>query len=144
MIVGTLLITSTVLELTTLDLSSKNISNLQGIETFTGLQHLNLDNNNLSTLNVSENTNLLTLDVGRNNLTNLDITTLTQLTSVKAFGNALTVIDLSQSPVLEVFNAGSNQLTAIDISNNPRWNDWMKECEEAYYEALFNKNKLSE
>ena len=27
----------------------------------------------------------------------------------------------------------------IDISDNPRWNDWMKKCQEVYYEALANK-----
>ena len=52
---------------------SLNISNLKGIEIFTNLSNLNIENNNITSLDVSGLTNLSTLAVSGNRLLSLDL-----------------------------------------------------------------------
>lgn len=73
---------------------SKQISDLSGIEDFTALTFLNISNNNLTSLDVSNNTSLSSLIVDQNELERLDISTNTSLFSLKANNNNLTCIQV--------------------------------------------------
>lgn len=79
---------STANSISTLELASKNISDLAGIEAFTSLTSLNAKGNSLTSINLSENTTLETLVLNNNQLDRLDISTNTSLTSFEAKGNA--------------------------------------------------------
>ena len=115
------------------------ISDLTGIEAFTALTYLNCYDNQLTSLDLSQNTaltylncsynQLTSLDVSantaltylmcRNNqLTSLDVSTNTALTNLYCYYNQLTSLDLSQNTALTYLNCSYNQLTSLDVSAN--------------------------
>jgi hypothetical protein len=123
----------------TIGCSNMNISNLTGIEAFTALTilscwdnqltsldvsnniyltYLRCDANQLTNLDVSANTLLTSLDCYRNQLTNLDLSQNTALTDLYCWNNQLTSLDVSQNPLLNVFYCSDNQITSLDVSQN--------------------------
>ena len=122
-----------------LDLSSKSISDLTGINNFISLRTLNVYNNNLDSLNVSllteleelaftennidsidltNNINLTRLDCNYNNLSDIDLSNNLNLTTVYFNFNQLSSIDISHNPLIEYFEADYNQIQEIDLSQN--------------------------
>lgn len=88
-------ITSTnISNITVLDLSNSNISNLSGIENFASLTYLDVSNNQLKTLDVSNNGLLETLNASSNQLTTLDLSKNTKLTIVYVANNPLVSLNL--------------------------------------------------
>ena len=81
---------------------------------------LNLYMNPIKTLNVTNQTGLQELDCSYCELTELDVTKNTELRSLQCFGNELTTLDLSKLPELLEMNARVNKLTSIDFTNNPK------------------------
>jgi len=80
--------------ITVLDLSNSNISNLSGIENFASLTYLDVSNNQLKTLDVSNNGLLETLNASSNQLTTLDLSENTKLTIVYVANNPLVSLNL--------------------------------------------------
>ena len=112
---------------TTLEVGSKNISNLKGVEYFTELTRLYCFDNNLTTVDVSHNTKLTNLNLGYNKLTSINVSANTelehlylqynQLTSVTVTSHSkLYVLWLIDNPNLTSLNCHSNNLTNFDIS----------------------------
>ena len=111
-------LTSDILNVTSLDLSSKNISSLVGIEDFTSLTYLNCFDNSITTLDISNNTALTFLSLPNNMLTGIDLSQNTALTFLSLTFNSITNLNVSQNTVLESFSCGYNKLTTLDISQN--------------------------
>ena len=82
------------------------------------LTNLDLSNNQLSTLNLSANTKLLTLNVSSNKLTALDLSKNLLLTSVNVSGNKLATLNLAANTALLTLDVSTNLLTALDLSKN--------------------------
>ena len=125
--------------------SNLNISDLTGIEAFTGSFSLNCAGNQLTTLDLSANvnmtghlhvegnvltsivmpnsTNLTQFTYSGNNITSLDLTNTPNITTMWGLNNPLASIDLSNSSALQGFNIDGNSLTTIDLSNltNLQW-----------------------
>ena len=97
---------------------SKNISDLTGIEDFASLESLWCEHNNLTFLDISQNSSLTELSVWDNPLTNLDVSQNTNLDFLQCMGNQLTNLDISQNILLKHLNCSYNQLTTLDISHN--------------------------
>ena len=70
------------------------LSDLGGIEYFTGLTYLNCGSNKLTTLDVTKNTALTTLYCNNTNLTTLDVSKNTALTFLYCAENQLTTLDI--------------------------------------------------
>ena len=105
---------------TSLDVSSKSISDLTGIQDFIALQSLDCGDNSLSVLNVGSNTELETLVCSKNSLTALDVTKLTKLKILNFHTNSVASIDVTQNPALKVVKFYDNfTIPALDVSNNP-------------------------
>ena len=119
----------------------RDISSLTGVEHFTNLERLNVqDNEKLTTLDLSKNTALVSLLCSNTNLTSLDtshntklvflecneVSTLTSLnvsrnTELKQLfcrDNALTALDLTNNTALEKLDCGGNEFTTLDLSKN--------------------------
>ncbi|MBW1296017.1 hypothetical protein [Aquimarina litoralis] len=111
--------TALVEPVTTLDVSNQNIADLTGIEDFEALTDLNLDTNVLTSLDLSNNTNLQTLNFDNNSIANLNLGTISNLTSIEGRYNQLTTIDVSQNSDLTFINLRDNLFTTVDVSNNP-------------------------
>ena len=119
---GTVLLTpenlAVMAAVTELDLSNKGLTDLGGIEYFTGLTNLNLQDNALTALDVTKNVNLTSLNLQGNALTALDVTKNVNLTNLNLRNNALTALDVTKNTALTDLDCTGNQLTAIDVSNN--------------------------
>jgi len=102
-----------------LNISSSNISSIQGIEAFVNLTTLFTNDNNLSTVDLSTNILLHTVQINSNQLTSLDFTGLQNLQSLECNQNLLTQLDVSTNTLLSYLSAEENSLTSLDLSNNP-------------------------
>jgi len=111
-------LTTNIDTLTVLDISSKNISDLTGIQGFTSLTKLICYNNLLNNLDVTHNIALTYLDCNSNTLSSLDVTNNTNLDYFRCDYNQLTSIDVTQNAGLSYFACGFNQLTTLDVTQN--------------------------
>ena len=98
--------------------SNKGITNLKGIEYFTLLNILWCTDNQLTALDVSENTALTKLNCCFNKLTSLDVSKNTALTILECNANRLTALDVSKNTALTELNCSVNKLTSLDVSKN--------------------------
>ena len=105
--------------ITSLDIHYKNISDLTGIEDFTSLDTLNCTNNQITSLDMSQNTELSYLKCGLNQLTNLDVSQNTELSFLECYNNNLDNLNVSSNPALESLNCTNNQLTNLIMDSNP-------------------------
>ncbi|MAW21330.1 MAG: hypothetical protein CMD16_02900 [Flavobacteriales bacterium] len=105
-----------------LDVQFQNISDLTGIEDFTNLENLDCGYNQLTSLDVSNNTALNILYCRENQLTSLDVSNNTALNVLYCRENQITSLDVSNNTALELLNCGTNQITSLDVSNNTALN----------------------
>lgn len=99
-----------------LDVSGKGLTDLSGIEYFTGLTNLNCNSNFLTSLNVSGLTSLTNLQCHANQLTSLDLSGLTSLTNLYCQKNSLQSLKVSGLAKLSILNCFDNSLTSLDLS----------------------------
>ena len=118
---------------TRMDLTTKKISNLKGIEFFTELTWLNCTNNQLTEIDLSKCTKLEHFDCNWTQLTELNLSKNIALTELTCSYNKLHSLDISKNKALIDLRCGGNQLTTLDVSNN------------SALEVLFcNENQLTE
>ena len=110
--------TSRISNVTSLDVHQQNISDLTGIEGFQNLQSLSCYLNQLTNLDVSQNTDLQSLDCQSNQLTGLDVTQNTSLLYLNCDSNQITNLDVSQNTDLLTLGCGNNYLTSLDVTQN--------------------------
>lgn len=129
--------------ITKLDIQSKELENLNGIEHFTKLVELNCSNNKLLELNFSANVKLVKLDVSKNNtlryvllLHNLELeefraaftdagsTDLSKNVKLKHVdiqqASAGSSVSFAQNPLLEYLDCSKNSSDNIDVSANTK------------------------
>ncbi|WP_299059173.1 CARDB domain-containing protein [uncultured Polaribacter sp.] len=134
--------TTNITAVTSLDIASKNITNLTGIQDFQSLQVLdvsnnqitninllvssalleefNCSNNNLNALNISSNVNLKKLDASNNQFTTLDASTNVKLTSVLLNNNLLESLNIKNTTnaIISEFNVINNTTNlCIQVDN---------------------------
>jgi len=103
-------------EITTLNVSDRNITSLTGIEYFTSLEHLSCYMNQLTVLDLSSNLALEELYASDNLLASVNLSGLTSLTDVQLFYNQLTALDISDLTSLTDMNVRFNQLAFLNAS----------------------------
>jgi len=103
---------------TRLIMDDESLTDLTGIEAFTNLIELDCSDNNLTSLDISENILLQKLDCNTNALSSLNVDANTNLIELNCSDNNLTSIDISNNISLTSFVCGSNTLNTIDLSNN--------------------------
>ena len=103
-----------------LNLYNLGIEDLTGIERFVNLKGLNASNNNITSIDVSLNTELETLGLNVNNLSTLDVTNNVKLTSLHFEDNTISSIDLSKNTLLTVLTCRINNLENLDLSANTK------------------------
>ena len=98
--------------------NGKKIKDLTGIQWFTNLKTLWCHDNQLTNLDVTQNTELQDLYCGMNQLTSLDVSQNTALKNLVFFKNQLTSLDVGNNKKLEILNCTQNNLTSLDVSQN--------------------------
>lgn len=111
-------LTSNISNITSINLNSKGINSLVGIQDFAALQTLYCWGNNLGTINVTNNPLLEELNAHSNNISWINLTQNPLLRFLQLTSNLLTSIDVSQNPNLESLLLHDNQLSYLDVSSN--------------------------
>ncbi len=101
-----------------LNINSSSISNLTGIENFINLEILRCPQNNLTSLDIVQNTNLTLLDCTENNLSSLNIDSNIDLLSLSCSYNQLTNLNTTNNVNLEFINCEVNNLSSINVTQN--------------------------
>lgn len=128
------------IEVTSLVIIDKGISDLTGIELFPALEYLYADRNQLTEMDISNNPMLVYVSCGvnqlsaldviknpaleelfcqNNQITDLDLSGNPYLRNLVCFGNELKILDLSQNAELESLSCRGNHLATLDLSANP-------------------------
>lgn len=94
-----------------IDVTSKNISDLTGIEAFINIDILACGGNNLTSLNLNQNTKLERLFCMNNQIGSLTLSNNSNLTLLYCYGNNLTRLNVS--------NSNNSAITIFNASNNP-------------------------
>ena len=101
-----------------LDVSDRGISNLTGIEDFIALEEMNVRLNNLSNIDLSNNTLLKMFDCWGNNFTSLNLSNNILLETLVARANPISTLDLSENTLLKYLNCSYCPLTSLNLTNN--------------------------
>ncbi len=107
------------LEVTTIILVQTGAASLQGIEFFPRLEGLYVEDNALTSLDLSHNPALVRLDCSDNALTGLDLSNNPALELVRCNNNHITSLDFSHNPALVSLWAQDNELASLNVSQNP-------------------------
>ena len=103
------------LSITTINVTTDNITSLQGIEHFSNLRYL--------TCNGTRNWNsALGQEEFLGSLVSLDVSQNTKLSNLYCPNNKLTSLDISHNAGLVYLTCNHNQLTSLDVKNNPELN----------------------
>ena len=103
---------------TKIDIRHQSVSDLKGIEHFKNLTELDCSYNNLTSLDVSNNTKLEKLHCHNNQLEGLDLSKNTKLTALGCSDNKLTSLNVSKNTKLITLICFNNRLTSLNVSNN--------------------------
>ncbi|WP_260986514.1 leucine-rich repeat domain-containing protein [Paenibacillus xylanexedens] len=124
---------SDVCEVEILQLSNHNISNLDGIEYFRGLQELDCDYNQLTGLDLTQNHKLRTLRCRENQLLTLDLSPNKELQVLDCSFNRLRKLDLSHNSKLVTLECHWNMLSELVTESLERLEEL-----SCSYNALFS------
>lgn len=111
-------LTANIIGVTELNVVQKNISDLTGIEDFSAITALHCTSNQISSLDITQNTALTGLYCQYNQLSTLDVTQNAALASLNCRSNQLNVLDVTHNNALLQLSCNSNQLFTLDISQN--------------------------
>src|SRR5690554_5591982 len=93
----------------TLNVESQNIADMTGIEAFVNITFLRCNNNQITQLDISNNTNLNTLYANVNQLTSFDASNNLNLTNLNLSNNLLTQLNIA--------NGNNSNLITLNINN---------------------------
>jgi len=97
----------------------QGITDATGIEVLTQLKTLDFYGNELTSIDVSQNTLLTSLTLASNKLTDIDVSHNTALTFLELkFNKEISSLDVSNNTQLLTLSLTLNKLTTIDVSNN--------------------------
>ena len=106
--------------ITELTCSDMDITDVSGLEKMINLATLDLSNNNISSVNLANNTKLTSLNLSNNNLTTADTSDLLLLTTLDLSHNRITSnkFNIRSNGNLVNLDASYNQINTVDISYN--------------------------
>ena len=110
-------LTSNIDVVSQIELNGRYISDLTGIEAFISLTHLHLENNQITSVDLSSNTALNYLIYAEDQTTSLDLSSNTALGLLYCVGTKITSLNLSSNTELHILILGNNQLTSLDLRN---------------------------
>ncbi|MFH0756168.1 MAG: T9SS type A sorting domain-containing protein [Bacteroidota bacterium] len=99
---------------TSIDVHSKYITDVTGIEAFINIDTFDCSYNRLTTLDISGNTSIMDLNCRNNRLTSLDISKSNALVALDCRTNLLTNLDISRNTLLESINL-QNMTTLCEV-----------------------------
>ena len=101
-----------------LNVSDAEIADITGIGGFTNLKSLEIRNNSLTSLDLSAVPHLEQLWADQNNLNSINVSNNAQLSYLHLYNCGLTNMDLSQNINLRNLIIDNNSIANLDLSNN--------------------------
>ena len=98
-----------------LELSTKKLNSLNGIEHFISLTELYCDNNNLTELDLSRNINLDIVKARNNKLTKINVSHCSKMTELYLAENQLTTVEIGDLKSLLTLDLSRNPISSLDI-----------------------------
>jgi len=96
----------------------QDIASLEGIQAFINLESLHVEQNNLTEIDVSQNTLLKVLYCFGNSISSIDLSSLPDLEVLQISGNNLSTLVTNNNPKLRELNCIINQITSLDLTEN--------------------------
>ena len=133
-------LTANISAVTDLYVAFLGINDLTGIEDFSNLSVLTCNNNNLTSLDLSNNLALTDLIAYANNLTSLDLSNNTALTRLSCASNNLTSLNVkngnnyNMTPAINFIATGNPNLYCIQV-DDALWSlaNWPNKDDQSYY-----------
>lgn len=97
-------------------LSGRQLTSLEGLDCFVNLTSLDCSQNQLTEIDCSRFSKLTDFNCSNNSLTALDLTNLTELEFLYCSNNNLSNLDVSNNPKLKTLDCNDNNLPTLDIS----------------------------
>ncbi len=110
-------LTSNIDEMDHFEINRNNVQDLTGINDFIALETLDMENNQLMSIDISHLSALRVLNLGNNSITKIDLSNNPYLTYLNVRSNQLNEIDVSTNTLLTSFYIGQNMLHSLDVSN---------------------------
>ncbi|WP_159780021.1 T9SS type A sorting domain-containing protein [Flavobacterium sp. 9AF] len=104
-------------------LSNYNITDLTGLQDFTSIEALHIDNNPISTIDLSGNPILYDVSLTNMNLTSITIPNNSIIAFLDVSNNSITSLDLTGLSNLQYLNIENNQITDLDLSSKLNLNN---------------------
>ena len=95
------------------------IVSLQGIEAFTNLTFLSVSTNDITSVDLSQNSQLKTFIAPFNDISTINVSGNALLEDLDLWSNKVSSIDVTQNPLLRELRLSYNTLSALDLSQNP-------------------------
>ncbi|MBO4838513.1 MAG: leucine-rich repeat domain-containing protein [Lachnospiraceae bacterium] len=105
---------------TNINVMSKEISSLKGVEYFTSLRELYCNSNDLSSLDVSQCTALTTLYCSNNRLASLSVTSNTNLVNLACGNNRLMSLNVTKNTKLALLSCEENVISSLTLTACPK------------------------
>ena len=131
-----------------IDVIEKGIGSLKGIEYFTKLNFLRAPKNNLTEIDLSNNTLLKSLFLNGNSLSSIDVSKNTELEQLEVANyngvgnNKISRLDLSNNPKIKHLRCEYNKLSSLVVSNMPELTALYCDHNELAYLNVTNNEKL--
>jgi len=106
-------------KVTQLSCMKKDIHDMTGVQYFTKLKELFINENEISSLDVKHNPELTTLFCYGNKITALDVSHNPKLQVLSCYDNQIPSLDVTQNTKLQQLSASGNKIKSIDLSKNP-------------------------
>ncbi|MBP5560719.1 MAG: hypothetical protein J6X70_02815 [Muribaculaceae bacterium] len=118
-----------------IEANDRNITSIKGIEYLTGLEDLYLNNNSVTTADLSQNTKLKILNIDDNRLTSLNLSNCPLLRELSCANNQLPSLNLSNCRNLVYAHCQNNQIANLQLPANDNYTLNSLQCQN---------NKLTE
>lgn len=102
---------------TSISMYSKGVADITGVAYFPNLTALVMNENQLTSVDLSNNTKVKKIYLQSNKLTSINISGLSQLTDLNLDNNQLTSVNLSTCTALSTLSLSSNQIASVDLSS---------------------------
>ena len=125
-----------------INVNNSSITDLAGIEFFTKLDRLYCQNNQLTKLDLSNNTEIYVLACDSNKLTEVDVTKCVELGDFSCSSNKLTELDITNNPKIYQLACSINKIKKLNLSNNFELDNLACDSNQLTKLDVSNNNKI--
>lgn len=101
-----------------ISIPNMGITSVKGIEYLSALKYFSCENNSITSIDLSNNPNVLAINCADNSLTSLNVSKCPKIENVYCKNNKLTELNVSNNTVINKIVCDNNLITKLDLSKN--------------------------